>query len=176
MHGGSVPALLANVVGIAELEAAVAAALDSVYRAWVPLDVHALDAARRSLKVVAVKHTYSNVPAPPCDEESLQKFQREACFRGLQYGFHTHAQTCHKGKAGKWGCRMARPAGHPVPETRALAIASSSPRAAVAAGRDADADAVHWRCPECDVGPRDESDPRHFAVLQSFLRSLLAQK
>ena len=100
-HGGSVPALLANVVGIAELEAAVAAALDSVYRAWVPLDVHALDAARRSLKVVAVKHTYSNVPAPPCDEESLQKFQREACFRGLQYGFHTHAQTCHKGKAGK---------------------------------------------------------------------------
>ena len=63
-HGGCAPALLANVVGIAELEAAVAAALDSVYRACVPLDVHALDAARRSLKVVAVKHTYSSHPAP----------------------------------------------------------------------------------------------------------------
>ena len=137
-------------------------------------DVHALDAARRSLKVVAVKHTYSNVPAPPCDEESLQKFQREACFRGLQYGFHTHAQTCHKGKAGKWGCRMARPAGHPVPQTRALAITAplQAPAATAAAGHEADAEVVSWRCPNCDAGPRDESDPRHLAVLHTLTGEL----
>ena len=168
-HGGCATALLANVVGIAELEAAVAAALDSVYRACVPLDVHALDAARRSLKVVAVKHTYSSHPAPPCDEESLRAFQCEASFRGIQLGFHTHAQTCHKGKAGKWGCRMARPAGHPVPQTRALALTSPSSAAVAADGQDGDPEMVQWRCPECDAAPRDESDPRHIAVLQRGL-------
>ena len=69
IHGGAAPALLANVVGIAELETAVAAALDSVYEASVPLDVHAIDAARRTLKVAAVKYTY--LPAPSGDDPGM---------------------------------------------------------------------------------------------------------
>ena len=50
---------------------------------------------------------------------------------------------------------MARPAGHPVPETRALAHTSPPQAAAAAAGQGADADVVHWRCPECNAEPTD---------------------
>ena len=93
LHGGAAPALLTNVVGMPELEEAVAAALDSVYRAWVPLDIHAVDADRRCLKVPAVKHTYSDLPALPGDETSFRNVHLQAACRGIQYGFHTHAQT-----------------------------------------------------------------------------------
>ena len=102
VHGGATPALLANVVGIPDLELVIANALDTVYRAWVPLDVHAVDAARRCLKIVGVKQTYSGLPTQPSDATSMTAFLREASLRGIQYGFHTHTQTCHIGKTGKF--------------------------------------------------------------------------
>ena len=57
----------------------------------------------------ADKYTY--LPAPSGGDPSSTDLEKEAAFRGVNYGFHGHAMTCHKGKAGKWGCRMARPAG-----------------------------------------------------------------
>ena len=152
IHGGAAPALLSNVVGVDGLEAAVCAALNSVYTAAVPLDVHALDAARRTLKVNGVKYTYLDAPALHGDDSSFDAFLRGAAFRGVSYGFHTHAQTCHKGKSGKWGCRMSRPAGHPVPTTRVLAVTPSN------ADRnnestDLVAGAIQWACQVCGDAP-----------------------
>ena len=65
IHGGACPALLSNVAGIPELEAAVTAALDSMYHAAVPLNVHALDCARRVLRVRGVRCTFLPSPKTP---------------------------------------------------------------------------------------------------------------
>ena len=126
VHGGASPALLGDVVGHARLEKAVLAALDSVYKAWVPLDLHAVDVARRQLKCRGPKHTFAQ-PTPPADDATRDAFDRRAAAVALQSGFHTHQATCRKGASGKTGCRMARPAGHPVPETRVLSVTAPKP-------------------------------------------------
>ena len=161
IHGGAAPALLANVVGITELEVAVAAALDSVYQAQAPMNLHAIDAARRCLKESGVKCTYFDAPHLEGNAASLHAFKCQSSFRALQYGFHTHAQTCHQGKAGKTGCRMARPAGHPVPYTRALALKPPDVSTSSGSQPNTDEDAVDWRCACCDIA-RNRSDASEF--------------
>ena len=99
LHGGACPALLGNVVGIQRLEAAVTAALDSMYTASVPLDVHAIDSARRALRVRGVRCTFLPSPAIPRNEHDHKKFLLEATFRGILFGCHEHQDTCHKIKS-----------------------------------------------------------------------------
>ena len=95
VHGGACPALLANVAGIPELETAVTAALDSMYTASVPMDVHAIDCARRTLRVPGVRCTFLPSPTAPRNDDDLQKFFLEAAFRGILFGCHQHQDTCH---------------------------------------------------------------------------------
>jgi hypothetical protein len=126
VHGGPSPALLADVAGHRRLEEAVYRALDSIYKAEVPVELHAVDVARRLLKCRAPKHTFHQPIIQSDDEDGSAAFDREAGSVGMHTGLHSHAGTCHKGASGKMGCRMAQPAGHPVPETRVLAISSAA--------------------------------------------------
>ena len=151
VHGGPSPALLADVAGYRRLETAVYRALDSIYRAEVPIELHAVDVARRLLKCPAPKHTFHQPTITECDADTLA-FDREADSIALHTGFHSHAATCRKGASGKKGCRMARPAGHPVPATRLLSITNVTAAVAVPEPSSADEDEqenVEWACPLC---------------------------
>ena len=59
--------------------------------------------------------------------------------------------ACHKGASGKMGCRMAQPTGHPVPETRVLAISSAAEASADGEAGEAAPENAAWRCPNCMV-------------------------
>jgi len=151
IHGGASPALLSDVVGYPRLEHAVCQALDSVYKAWVPLDMHAVDVARRLLRCPAPKHTYHQPTILP-DDVNCASFDRQASAVALHTGFHSHMATCRKTASGKTGCRMARPAGHPVPATRVLSItaAATGVDASTAAPNPSEGE-VEWRCPHCSA-------------------------
>ena len=100
VHGGLSPALLADVAGHPRLEQAVCRALDSMYKAWVPLDMHAVDVARRLMKCPAPKHTFYQPTIPSADEDG-GAFDMHAASVALHTGFHIHQATCHKGPSGK---------------------------------------------------------------------------
>jgi len=151
VHGGPSPALLADVAGYPDLEKVVNRALDSIYCAEVPIELHAVDVARKLLKCPAPKHTFYQPTITSSDGDTIA-FDREAATIAMHTGFHTHAATCRKSASGKKGCRMARPAGHPVPATRLLAI--TAPTATLTAPEPCDAqkdeqDSLEWRCPHC---------------------------
>ena len=57
---------------------------------------------------------------------------------GRHTGYHTHAATCRKGASGKKGCRMARPAGHPVPAACVLSVTTASTGAGGAGAEPSD--------------------------------------
>ncbi|CAK0807187.1 unnamed protein product [Prorocentrum cordatum] len=166
VHAGATPELLADVAGFPALETVVCQALDTVYRAYVSPEIHALDLSRRLLRVPAAKLPYFQTRQVLSDADSLS-FDIGAAITAATTGFHQHASTCHKGASGKDGCRMARPAGHPVPETRALAGELANPDAddpgadqamATPGGR------VQWACADCRAPSRfwtRRAAPRH---------------
>ena len=156
VNGGASPALLADVVGYPALEKLVCQALDSIYSAHVPMDLHAVDTARRLLKCPPPKHTFYQTTELP-DDASCEAFERKAATVALHTGFHTHATTCRKGASGKLGCRMARPAGHPVPSTRVLSITRAGAEGEESHEDAAPAAEVNWRCPHC--APKEDGAP-----------------
>ncbi|CAK0898089.1 unnamed protein product, partial [Prorocentrum cordatum] len=138
---GASPTLLADVAGYPRLEAAVHAALDSMYTAHVPADLHAIDVARRTLRIPAERQTFFQTTDTPTPE-AVREFHIDAAITALTTGLHSHAATCHKGKNGKLGCRMAKPSGHPVPQSRVLAILPDEPAQGT----------VGWSCKYCTPG------------------------
>ena len=90
VHAGASPALLADVAGFDTLEQAVYRALDSIYKAQVPPEVHALDIARRPLKVPAVKLSYIQNKGISTAAESTT-FEIGAAITAVTTGF---SHTC----------------------------------------------------------------------------------
>ncbi|CAK0798449.1 unnamed protein product [Prorocentrum cordatum] len=162
VHAGASPALLADVAGFPALQALVCRALDTVCRAYVSPEIHALDLARRLLRQPAAKLPHFQTRSVECDAESLS-FDIGAAITAVTTGLHQHASTCHKGAAGKDGCRMARPAGHPVPETRVLAVklvddsAADSPEADE--GVLAQRACANWECADCRANSKFHARP-----------------
>ena len=152
LYGGASPALLAAVAGHESVERLVCAALDSMFVAEAPLNYHVLSVAREVLQTKVVRHSY--LPDMEYDGEG-GRFKRTATFSAMfsSNHMHRHQNTCHKGKSGKCGCRMARPAGHPVPWTRVVELrprlSSCIPCAGNATAASPPADEVEWRCPYC---------------------------
>lgn len=96
-----------------------------------------------------MKYTYIDAPMLAGDDPDMDTFAREAATRALNFVFHTHAHTCHKSKSGKWGCRMARPAGHPAPATRVLAITKTCSVSNPDSGLAVDPQFIECACPCC---------------------------
>ena len=150
IHGGATPTLLGDVallgVGYEKLQELVFEAIDSMYVAHAPIDEHAADVARKTLRLKTQKHAYFHIPW-----KGVKQFERNSRFIAMDVGIHNHCETCRKTKAGKSGCRMARPAGHPVENTRVLALE--------AAETVNDSGEETWRCEECGwtlhVQPKD---------------------
>ena len=126
INGGTAPALLSHVAGHKELERRVCDALDSMFKAHVPLDVHAVDIARKTLKVKMVRHTLLSArpygksdpsdkkyhASTPSNRRYAEEFQAAACFAATATGTHKCTFTCEKYAIGKTRCRMSRPAGY----------------------------------------------------------------
>lgn len=109
IHGGTPPALLSHVAGHEKLERLVCEALDSMFSAHVPIEIHAVDAARKALKVNKVHHAL----LPMRDyEKNPQAFKHAASFAATATGTHKCTFTCEKGKQGKCSCRMCMARGH----------------------------------------------------------------
>ncbi|CAK0867394.1 unnamed protein product [Prorocentrum cordatum] len=162
VHAGASPALLADVAGFPALQALVCRAWDTVCRAYVSPEIHALDLARRLLRQPAAKLPYFQTRNVEGDAESLS-FDIGAAITAVTTGLHQHASTCHKGAAGKDGCRMARPAGHPVPETRALSVKLVDDSAADSPEADesvlAQGACANWECADCRANSKFHARP-----------------
>ena len=148
VHGGPSPALLTDVLGSPALEKAVCQALDSIYKAYVSPEIHALDAARRFLKVPACKLSYFQQESM-CTAEDVSLFDARAAITAVTTGLHSHAATCRKGLSGKEGCRMARPAGHPVDESRVVSVEIASTSSAGRSEGAPDEAACSFKCEYC---------------------------
>ena len=164
--GGLSPTLLADVAGFKRLEEAVCNALDTVYKAYVTPEIHMIDIARKFFRLPVVRQTYFQTTSVSTEEE-FNDFEKDAEITAVTCNLHSHAQTCHKGKSGKLGCRMAKPSGHPVEQTRVLAVQlkrkiENAEQHADAQERalDSEDDTVEWKCKCCS---EEATDPRLFA-------------
>ena len=159
LYGGATPALLAAAAGHKSVQAAVLAALDSMLIAEAPLNYHVLHVAHQVLWTKVVRHSY--LPDEGYDAAG-GRFRRVATFSAMFSGnhMHRHQGTCHKGKSGKCGCRMCRPAGHPIPKTRVVEVRARS-------GPPEDA-ARWWRCPYCGCEPDGLEDIKRRLSIDAF--------
>ena len=164
------PTLLSSVIGHGELESLVFAALDSMYVAEAPLDLHAVDAARRHLGVRAVKHQVFDCPRYESDAGvvsingvELSAFNRAAVFSNLAAGFHCHCGTCHHGAHGVVGCRLAKPSGCNVRETRVFEL-RPWPSSRDAGGKFGPGDEVPWKCDCCWKEEERDARGMHMSV------------
>ena len=130
LHAGGHTDLLAACLGDPVLREELYRALDSVYTAEAPAPLHALDVARKELKVRGVRHGFYEPPQYPQDDSDhpdtvarkRRDFDRAAFAVAVSVGTHDHRHRCHGGKTGKLGCAMSRPAGHQIPQTRAVVL------------------------------------------------------
>jgi hypothetical protein len=88
---------------------------------------------------------------------SKDAFEQRAKVSAINTGFHEHRPTCHKGSAGRTGCRMARPAGHPVKKTCAKTLVPPSKSVQsmkiATVNEYGDGDEINdWRCLKCTKG------------------------
>jgi hypothetical protein len=130
LHAGGHADLLAACLCDPVLREELHRALDSIYIAEAPAALHALDVARKELKVRGVRHGVYEPPTYPVDDSDDRHtiarkrldFDRAAFAVAVSVGTHDHRHRCHGGKPGKLGCAMSRPAGHQVPQTRAVVL------------------------------------------------------
>ena len=81
--GGTPPALLSNIAGHDTLQRLACQALDSMFTAHAPIELHVMQAARNKLKVKAVRHTY--LPTRDYDINSDQSPQCNAFVRAATH-------------------------------------------------------------------------------------------
>ena len=158
VHGDPSPTFLARIAENPALMTAVCKHLNSIYRCFASPPMHLLDLARKELGVPRRIQAWFM----PTSAEKIQNAMSDATDADtvqLTQGFHRHVHTCHKGPSGKHGCRLARPAGHPVPQTRACLVsrpnaaehrpASESPRGVNLPRTSAPGNETWWHCEYC---------------------------
>ena len=114
LHGhmaiwGSIPpALLQKAAHNRNIVAKIATVLDSQYTSQFPAPVHVRGMLNR-----IQKHTKrpSRMPVITPIQLGLDRFKMNTAEKADWVGVHRHTFTCHKGKHGKLGCRVAQPAG-----------------------------------------------------------------
>ena len=141
INGGSSPALLSHVAGHKELEGLVCDALDSMFKAHVPLEIHAVDIARKALKVKMVRHTLL-----PMRLATDPEFEAAACFAATATGTHKCTFTCEKYVTGKTRCRMSRPAGYGDDLDKGTRVVEVVSTAGKPLSAEDEARREEWRC------------------------------
>ena len=132
LYGGLTPKLLQGVASCQELCDEVSKALDTMYRAELPREVHAYNLLEGKMKItmsgLLQQHVGRHVPpalkVPPSPASAPDKWLSMTYQNGLQLGIHKHTFTCYKGPTGYEGCRGFKPSGD-VPSTRPVQLKSS---------------------------------------------------
>ena len=148
---GAMPGLVSGAAIDAEVFGELQAALDAQFKAQLPRGVHVAEATRRALGRIPMYRAAwddemppaTETTPPPCqscaDEDEMGEaegdggrddsetklstaLQRRANICAAAKQWHKHCHTCHKLPNGECGCRLAMPAGHPVPRTRAVNV------------------------------------------------------
>ncbi|EPZ36432.1 DNA helicase PIF1, ATP-dependent domain-containing protein [Rozella allomycis CSF55] len=112
--GGLPPAFLQKIAAYPDIVNKVSLALDSMFSASLPEDIHIEGALRRALNIPPTRFAYTK-PTHFCNRhgdiipEELESFKSR--FFKLQdtLNCHAHSATCRKGTIGMTQCRLARP-------------------------------------------------------------------
>ena len=126
MYGSLSPKLLQAAANHETLSKHLAEALNSMYKAEVSLDTHAMDLVTKwwnsqekdpKLKIYGIPSFMCLAPQADNDDEAsseelsnFDKFVENVVVTSQMHG-ENHSHTCHKGKEGRYGCREGYPAG-----------------------------------------------------------------
>lgn len=115
LWGGIPPEVLQAVSHIDSLAAAAQEALDSMFKASLPLKYHARHIVEQHMRrsrlwkgrlESRVPHMFSASPSPRGSDGASAEFWDRCHSCASVYNIHEHSFTCHKGKAGEHYCRM----------------------------------------------------------------------
>ena len=88
-----------------EVRLALNSMLDSMIRAYFPLEVHATESVRHAEKLPPTSTFLHPTPCPLRNPEQFWNHYYQAS-APTHIHLKNHAPTCHKGKAGRYSCRM----------------------------------------------------------------------
>lgn len=152
-YGGIMPSMLADVAGHPQLESEAMAALDTVVRGELPLEIHAVVIAQQQLRVA--KRRCAAFPAVlPETPDECEAFVFDALHVAGNSHTHIHQATCTCGKKGKTGCRMCAPWAHgnACTSCRELRVLNMTTNPDPDAGKQ-------FRCEQCYAGGALRADP-----------------
>ena len=152
-YGGILPSMLADVAGHPKLEAEALAALDTVVRGELPLEIHAIVIAQQQLHV-AKRRCAAFPPVLPETPDECHAFVFDGLLVVGNSHTHLHQATCTCGKKGKTGCRLCAPWAHGNACTtcRELRVLNTTTNADPDAGEQ-------FRCEQCYAGGALRADP-----------------
>ena len=104
------PKVIQQVMDRNEVRSALNSMLDSMIRAYFPLEVHATESVRLEAKLPPTSTFLHPTPCPLRNPEQFWNHYYQAA-APTHIHLKYHAPTCHKGKAGRYSCRMGFPQG-----------------------------------------------------------------
>ena len=119
------PALLAKAAGDSKLWGNIANALDSQLVAQVPVAAHVIVSLHKSMGIPLPRASFTSATSMPPSLESrtMEQKQHDSAINVLTLNGHfTHSFTCHKNKAGEFGCRSGYPKPHWIEETHIVQL------------------------------------------------------
>jgi hypothetical protein len=111
--GGICPKVLQNISTNSELKQYFGEVIDSFVSGEVPKEYHEErikeKEMRKNKEIVIEKQASPAWDYSPLPLKNPEAYERRVFSTVSKVNYHNHSQTCHKGKAGRYGCRLGQP-------------------------------------------------------------------